>query len=313
MPAGRSFEGVVRATDRATLTAQTSGRVAAIYYGVNDFVPAGAVLLRLRATIQRASLGQARAALRAAEARAIETTQRYRRIRTLYEQRVVPKADFDQVTAAHNAALAAVNAARAELAAAAAGVGYTAVRAPYASVVVARRVEVGEAVAPGTALMRVASLRRLRVRVSVPQSLAGTIRRLGKATVYLAGRVLEARRVVVFPAATAGSNTFPVRVSLPPRVAGLYPGMIVRVRFPTGRRRELLIPVSAVVRRSAVTAVYLVQANGNTLLQQVRLGRRIGAEVEVLSGLVGGERVALNPLLAMRRLEPFPVLTGSAQ
>ena len=89
--------------------------------------------------------------------------------------------------------------------------------------------------------------------------------------------------------------------------------MVVRVRFPTGRRTELLVPASVIVRRSAVTAVYLVQANGETLLQQVRLGRRVGGQVAVLSGLTAGERVALDPLAAMRRLEPFPVLTGSAR
>ncbi len=311
--AERSFDGIVQAVDRATLTAQTSGRVVAIYRDVDDFVPAGALLLRLRATIQRADLGRARAALHAARARATEADKRYRRIRALYVQRVVPKADFDQVTAARDAAVAALNAARAAVAAAAEGVAYTEIRAPYASVVTARSVEVGEAVSPGTPLMRVASLTRLRVVASVPQSIAGTIRRLGKATVSFGGHSIEAARVTVYPQAAAGSNAFPVRVSLPQPVPGLFPGMVVRVRFPTGRRTELLVPAGVVVRRSAVTAVYLVQPSGNTLLQQVRLGRRVGGQVEVLSGLTAGERVALNPLAAMRRLEPFPVLTGSAQ
>ncbi len=311
--AERGFDGIVHAVERATLSAQTGGRVAAIYHDVDQSVPAGTLLIRLRATIQRADLGQARAALNAARARATEADKRYRRIRALYEQRVVPKADFDQVTAARATAVASLHAARAALAAAAEGVNYTEIRAPFAGVVTARMVEVGEAVAPGTPLMRVASLTHLRVVASVPQSLAGTIRRLGKATVSVDGRLIEAAHVTVYPQASAGANVFPVRVSLPQPVPGLFPGMVVRVRFPTGRRTELLVPVSVIVRRSAVTAVYLVQPDGDTLLQQVRLGRRVGGQVAVLSGLTAGERVALNPLAAMRRLEPFPVLTGSAQ
>lgn len=307
------FDGIVRAVKRATLTAQTSGRVAAIYHDVDDSVPAGALLIRLRATIQRADLSQAHAALRAARARATEVGKRYRRIRALYEQQVVPKADFDRVSAKRAAADAALNSARAAVAAAAEGVDYTEVRAPYASVITARPVEVGEAVAPGTPLMRVASLRNLRVVVSVPQSLADTVRRLGKATVYFRGRAIEAARVTVFPQASVGSNAFPVRLSLPRDVPGLYPGMVVRVAFPTGTRTELFIPSSAIVHRSAVTAVYLVQPNGNTLLQQVRLGETVGNRVAVLSGLTAGERVALDPLAAMGRLEPFPVLTGSGR
>ena len=89
--------------------------------------------------------------------------------------------------------------------------------------------------------------------------------------------------------------------------------MVVRVAFDTGEQAQMLVPQSAVVRRSGVTAVYLVQPDGQTLLQQVRLGEPVGTQVEVLAGLEPGEQVALDPLEAMRRLAPFPVITGSAQ
>ena len=307
------FDGIVQAVDRATLTAQTAGRVAAIYHHVDDFVPAGALLMRLHATIQRANLGQARAALHAAQARATEAETRYGRIRDMYAQQVVPKADLDRVTAERDAAEAALNSARAAVAGAAEGVDYTEVRAPYAGVITRRRVQVGEAVAPGTPLLGIASLQSLRVVASIPESLANTVRRVGEATIYFNGQAIRAARVTVFPEASAGSNTFRVHLALADPVAGMSPGMVVPVAFDTGERRQLLVPERAIVRRSAVTAVYVVQPNGNALLQQVRLGEPRGDRIEVLSGLTPGERVALDPLAAMRRLEPFPVLTGSAQ
>lgn len=311
--AERSFDGVVQAVNRVTIAAQTSGRVAAVYHDVDDIVPAGALLMRLRSTVQRADLHQARAALRAAEARAREAKTRYRRIRDMYDKRVVPKADLDRVTADRDAAVAALNSARAAVTSAAEGVTYTQIRAPYAGVVVERLVEVGQAVAPGTPLVRVASLEDLRVVVSIPQSLAATVRRVGKGTVYVRGVAVAARRVTVFPAAAAGSNTFRVRLELPAGIRGLYPGMVVHAAFTTGVRPQLLVPLDAVVRRSEVTAVYLVQPNGNVLMQQVRLGERLGNRVEVLSGLVPGDRVAVDPLVAMQRLEPFPGVSGTAR
>lgn len=306
-------DGIVQAVDRATLTAQTAGRVAAIYHHVDDSVPAGAVLIRLRGTIQRASLSQAHAALRAAQARATEARTRYRRIRDMYDQQVVPKADFDRVTAERDAAVAALNSARAAVRSASEGVDYTEIRAPYAGVITRRVVQVGEAVAPGAPLLGIASLQSLRVVASIPESLANTVRRLGRATIEFGGRSLPAERVTVFPVASAESNTFRVHVAIAGVVPGLYPGMVVRVAFDTGDRAQLLVPQRSIVRRSAVTAVYLVESNGNTLLQQVRLGEPVGDRIEVLSGLSPGERVALDPLAAMRRLEPFPVLTGSTQ
>ena len=311
--AEQRFDGLVQAVDRATLTAQTAGRVAAIYHHVDDFVPAGALLMRLRATIQRADLGQARAALRAAQARATEAQKRYRRIRAMYEQQVVPKADLDSVTAARDAAVAALNSARAAVTSATEGVDYTEIRAPYAGVLTGRLVQVGEAVAPGTPLLGFASLRSLRVVVSIPESLANTVRRVGRASISFDDRIIPAAHVTVFPVASPQSNTFKVHLAMPGPVPGLYPGMVVRAVFDTGEHAQLIVPQRSIVRRSEVTAVYLVQPNGQTLLQQVRLGEPVGERIEVLSGLTPGERVALDPIAAMRRLEPFPVLTGSAQ
>jgi RND family efflux transporter MFP subunit len=311
--AERLFDGVVQAVNRATMVAQTSGRVAAVYRDVDDVVPAGALLMRLRATMQRAALLKAQAALRAASARAREAQTRFRRILDMYDQRVVPKADFDRVRAERDAAVARMHAARAALESAAEGVDYTEIRAPYAAVILERLVQVGEAVAPGTPLVKVASLKDLRVVVSIPQSLAATVRRAGKAVVYVGGRRISALRVTVFPAASALSNTFRVRLALPAGIRGLYPGMLVRTAFLTGVHRRLLVPSGAVVRRSAVTAVYLVQPNGNVLMQQVRLGERRGNRIEVLSGLMAGDRVALDPLAAMQRLEPFPAMSGTVR
>lgn len=311
--AEQRFEGIVQAVDRATVTAQTTGRVTAVYHHVDDSVPAGALLVRVHARIQRAGLAQARAALRAAEARATEVQTRYRRIRHLYVQQVVPKADLDQATAARDAAVAELNSARAAVASAAQGVDYTEIRAPYAGVITRRLVQVGEAVAPGTPLLGIASLQALRVVLSIPQSLVDTVRRIGRATIYLRGQRLRAVDVTVFPEAAPQSNTFTVHLGLPSGLPGLYPGMVVRVGFDIGERARILVPQSAIVRRSAVTAVYLVQPDGQTLLQQVRLGEPLGERVEVLAGLQPGERVALDPLQAMRRLAPFTVITGSAQ
>ncbi|MEY8876469.1 MAG: efflux RND transporter periplasmic adaptor subunit, partial [Leptothrix sp. (in: b-proteobacteria)] len=60
------------------------------------------------------------------------------------------------------------------------------------------------------------------------------------------------------------------------------------------------VPLSAVVRRAELTAVYVLDAQGQPLLRQVRLGHVDGSQVEVLAGLVAGERVATDPQAAAR-------------
>lgn len=297
-PVERVLDGRIEAVNQGTVSAQTSGRVAEVLYDVNDFVPAGAVIVRLRATEQRASMEQAQAALREAQAREAETQTRYSRIRGLYEDEAASKAQLDAVAAERDAAVARLNAARAALAAAREGVSYTEVRAPYAGVVTQRHVEAGESVSPGTPLMSGLSLQYLRVAVDVPQSVVENVREIGNAAVYVDGRRIQAQKLTIFPRAEAQSNTFRARIDLPENAADLYPGMLVKVGFVVGEARRLSIPGSALVERSEIAGVYAVDEQGRVSLRQVRIGRRLDDRVEVLAGLVEGDRVAADPLAA---------------
>jgi hypothetical protein len=93
-----------------------------------------------------------------------------------------------------------------------------------------------------------------------------------------------------------------MRVGLAQPVAGAYPGMFARVHFTTGRAPKLVIPQAAVVRRSELTAVYVVSDGGAVKLRQIRLGEAAGeAGIEVLAGLSPGDRIALEPANAAPR------------
>jgi RND family efflux transporter MFP subunit len=304
-PLERLLDGKIEAVNQGTVAAQTSGRVTEILYDVNDFVPAGAVIVRLRATEQRAGMLQAQAALREATARETESKQRFDRVASMYANKLVARAALDEATANRDAATAHLAAARAALQSAQEGVAYTEVRAPYAGVVTKRSVEVGETVAPGTPLMSGLSLQYLRVAVDVPQSIVDQVRRIRKAAVYVDGRRVEASKLTIFPEAAA-SNTFRARIDLPENATDLYPGMFVKVAFVVGEAQRLLIPATSLVERGEVTAAYVVDAAGRTALRQIRLGHRYDDKVEVLAGLTAGERIATDPLAAMKRLAAAP-------
>jgi RND family efflux transporter MFP subunit len=300
MPSERMLDGTVEAVNQATLSAQTAGRVAGIFFDVNDSVTAGAVLIKLRSMEQRAGLEQAEASRIEAAAREAEVQTRYARIRDMYSRKVVAKAQLDQVAAERDAAVARLAGAHAALASAREGFDYTEVRAPYAGIVTARLVRVGEVVAPGTPLMRSYSRDKLRVTVDIPQALIDPVRKLGKAAVYANGRRIEAAAVTIFPEADPATKTFRTRVDLAADAADLHPGMFVKVGFVTGESPRLLVPKSAIITRSEVTAVYVIDADGRVSLRQVRTGSTFGDRLEIVAGLDGGERVALDPIAALR-------------
>lgn len=296
-PRERVFDGTVEAVNRATVSAQTSGRVAEILYDVNDFVEAGAPIMRFTSVEQQAALRQARAALEEAEARFEEAEQERERVASMFRNETVSRARFEQAQANRDAAAARLESARSAVSAAEEQLAYTEVRAPYAGIVSARHVEVGELVSPGQPLMSGLSLESLRVNVDVPQSMFEPIRDIGKAYVYTDDERIEAAGLTFFPVADPATNTFRARVDLPEGSARLFPGMFVKVGFVVGETRRLLVPSDAIVRRGELTAIY-VAGETRVALRQVRVGRRYGDDVEVLAGLDAGEDVALDPVAA---------------
>ncbi len=295
------FDGSVEAVNRGTVSAQTSGRVAELAVDVDDAVQAGAVILRLVDTEQRAALDQAGAQLAEARARRKQAADERQRVADVYRRKLVSKAELDRAEAAHRAAQARVAAAEAALVRAEEQLGYTVIRAPYAGIVTRRHIEVGEMANPGTPLISGISLDELRVSMEVPQRLMAALRGADRVSVIAAdGTRLDAGELVFFPYADPASGSFRVRVALDEgRASGLLPGMYVKVAVAAGEVERLLIPATAVRRRGELSAVYVVGERGRIALRQLRLGPvHRGGRVEVLAGLAAGERIALDPVAA---------------
>lgn len=301
---GQGWDGVVAAVQSAVISAQTSGRVAHLAADVNDRVAAGAVLLRLTGVEQRAGLEAAQAQLKAAEALLAEAESRHRRASELVARQLLSRADYDVARAARDSALAARDAAQAGVHQAGQAADYTVVRAPYAGIISARRVEQGEAVSPGQPLFGIYAPGALRVEVQLPQSVAAQLRAKPQARLAFGdGRVVDGGTVTVFPSADPLSHSVTVRVALPSLSPPPSPGVTAKVLFPAiaGDGAPRSVPVSALVQRGEVSAVYVVDG-GRVALRQLRLGQRHADRVDVIAGLQVGDTVAQDPVAATQWL-----------
>lgn len=305
LPDEQILDGVIEAVNRSTVSAQTAGRVEEIMVDVNDFVPQGAPIVRIRNIEQRAGLEQAQANLREAQARFIEAEAEHHRIRGVYERQLVSKAQMDSVTATLNAAKARLEAAQAGVTQARESLGYTIITAPYSGIVLERHIEPGESVQPGKPLITGFTLDELRIVVNVPQRLIEPIRQHQQARILLSDDDITTEKMTFFPYADPQSNAFKVRIYLPKKTKGLYPGMFVKTAFRIGEDQRLTVARSALVQRGEVSAVYVVK-EGQVSLRQVRPGRTEGDQVEILAGLEAGEQVALDPIQAGVYLKEQP-------
>ena len=162
------------------------------------------------------------------------------------------------------------------------------VRAPFAGIVSARRVEPGESVAPGQPLMSVYAPGALRIEVQVPQSDAVAIRAANKARGCCSPTAVrvDAAEVTVFPAADPATHSVSVRVVLPEVENAPQPGVTAKVRFPDRRRRSVAAAFRSARSCSAAKSAASTWSQATGLsLRQVRLGQRLGDQVEVLAGL----------------------------
>ncbi len=302
----RLLDGTVEAVNQATISAETSGRIEAILYDVEDYVPQNAVIIRFRDRDQKAAVSSARANLEEARARLQQAEAEYRRIKNIYERKLVSKSKLDQATAAYKAAKARLASSRGALDRAEEQLEHTRVRAPYAGIVTKRHVEVGEAVNIGQPLISGLSLEQLRVNVQVPQRFMDRVRKVKQAQIFTDtsdGPALVSEQLTLFPVADTLSHSFRVRIELPAGQHDLYPGMLVKAGFPLAQRKALLIPASALVERSELTALYVYSPQGQLRLRQVRVGRRQADKLEILAGLEAGEKIALNPISAGKLLK----------
>jgi RND family efflux transporter MFP subunit len=297
----QSWDGVVEAINQATLSAQTTGRVTELPYDVNDFVEAGAVLVRFTNVEQGAGRNGAQAALASARAAYNEAEANYKRVAEIYARKLVSKAQLDQAVASHDAAKASLDSAQAALRAAGQQLDYTVIRAPYSGYVTKRYVHVGESVQAGQPLIAGVSLGELRVNVNVPQSAVEAIRRFDTADILLDGetRRVPAGKITVFPYADSATHTFSVRLELGEEKTELYPGMTVKVAFATGEAQRTLLPFGAVVQRGEVSAAYIMAPDSTLRLRQLRLGHSVGDRIEILSGIEPGENVVADPTAAL--------------
>ena len=167
----------------------------------------------------------------------------------------------------------------------------------------------GDLALPGKTLLQMENPAALRLEADVPEALIGNVKlgdrlpvRLAAVAGELAGTVAE-----MSPAADPNSRTFLVKLDLPV-ASGLRTGQFGRVAVPVGEVNSIRVPASAVVQRGQMEMVFVV-ANSRAQLRLVKTGRRVGEEIEMVSGLDSGEKIVTDGaanLLDGQPLNPQP-------
>ena len=314
--------GTVRPRTEARIEAQVTAQVVDVKVGPGDSVTKDQVLVSLdsrqlqsrldqaRQGLKSASAGkrQARQAVAASEAAFEQARSEYRRVQTYYKQQAATQQQLEAARAAYLRAEAELQRARDGLEGSEASIqqaqevvreaeialGYTQLKAPEAGEVLKKLVESGDLAVPGKPLIILQTTGYLRLEAYVREGLIREVPVGATLPVEITtlDKTVEATVEEIIPYADPQTRTFLVKATLP-ETTGLYPGMFGKLLIPVREIQVVSIDRSAVRQVGQLELVQVKDGDG-WATRFIKTGKKLGDRVEVLSGLSGGETVALK-------------------
>jgi HlyD family secretion protein len=274
----------------------SGGRVTRVLVDAGTWVGAGQVLATVDRSVQAQQAAQLAAQVSAARANAELAQNNYERAVALQGRGFVSKAEIDSKRAARDAANAQVRVNQAQLNAARAEIGRLDIRAPQSGLILARNVEVGQIVGPGTgALFRLAEGGQMEMRAQLSQQDLAFVRAGMPASVTPIGtdRSFSGQVWQVAPVIDPQSRQGEVRISVP-YDASIRPGGFAEARIGAGATSAPLLPQSAVLSDDKGNYVYIVNRKNEVERRAIRIGTVSDDGVTIAEGLSGQEAVVLS-------------------
>jgi RND family efflux transporter MFP subunit len=298
LPRTEEAVGTVQPVREMTVTARVAAKITELALTAGQKVEKDEVLVRLDDRDMKARVDQLKATLTSATATRDQAKVDRERYEVAYSHGAATKLEFDRTDLALRNAEADVIRATEAINEAQAALEYAVIRAPFAGIVVDKRVNIGDTVMPGQVLATLYDPSHMQLVASVREMLTERLKvgqaigvRMESLKTACAGTVSE-----IVPEAQSASRTFQVKV-IGPCPPGIYSGMFGRIVIPLDTEEVLVIPAAAASHVGQLDLVEVV-SKGNLERRIVRLGRSLEDNVEVLSGLSEGEQIAQHVSLA---------------
>jgi RND family efflux transporter MFP subunit len=291
--------GSVQAFADAPIYARTTGYLKRWYVDIGAKVGQGQLLAEIDTPEVDQQLRQAQADLGTAEAneRLARTTNE--RWRSLLATQAVSRQEADEKAGDYAAKHQLTASVRANLQRLRDLHDFQRVVAPFEGTITARSTDVGHLITGTAPLFHIADARRLRIYVQVPQAFAASMQPGVRGDLQFAdkpGRSWPATVVRTADAFDPATRTLQTQLQVDNADGQLLPGAYAEVHFKlTGAHGTARIPASALIFRGSGLFAAGVGADNRVKLKPIQLGRDFGTEIEVLSGIVPGERIIVNP------------------
>ncbi len=301
----KQYPGTVKACKETRLAFRVGGPLTQVNVKAGDQVKKGDILMQIDPQDFKDRINVLDAQLSGALAQLDNAKQDFKRIKQLFDEKVIPVADFDHVTTGRNTAQAAVKGIRAQLNIARHQLDYTTLKAPYDGIITETHIENFEMVAPGQVMLGLHDISSLEIKINVPENEIINHPLIAGTSAFVRFASLGRKQ---FPASLKEWNTSADRAtraygatfSLPrPPGIQIFPGMTAEVEWPgsDNENNSLTVPAKAVVNDNTGTAhVWLFDPTTSTASKiPVSLGQLCGtSRIVIKSGLMPGDFIVTD-------------------
>lgn len=286
--------GSVKPVHESAVASKLLAKVMEINVTAGQIVEQDQVLARLDDAELQARLKQGEAALTSAQVLFETATTDFERAKQLKEKNAVSQADYDAANSALKSSRAAVELATQTVREAQVLLDYATILAPMSGTVIDKRVEAGDMVSPGQVMLTLFDPTHMQMVASVRESLALKLKPGQMLPTHLDALNLDCEATIseLVPEADIATRSFTVKV-IGPCPPGAYSGMFGRLMLPQGEEEILVIPAAAIQRVGQLTMVDVVK-DSTSSRRNVRIGRTIDSDVEVLAGLAAEDVVVVR-------------------
>jgi len=300
---GLELPGRLQAYIRAPIYARVPGYLKSWKHDIGSKVKTGDLLAEIDTPDLDQQLIQARGDLSVAEANAKLAQITAQRWQALAGTDAVAKQDVDQRTFSSNASLAQVKSAQANVDRLVAEAGFKRLTAPFDGVVTARETDIGSLInvgaTGGAELFVVSATTKLRVYVNVPQNDVPSVPPGTHATIQVPEHpdktysgTVEASAQAVDP----NSGTTLMQIIVDNTAGDLMPGDYASIKLQVPATANVLsVPSSALIFDANGLSIATVDARNRVVVKPVKIGRDLGAVIELAAGLSPTDRVIQNP------------------
>jgi RND family efflux transporter MFP subunit len=218
---------------------------------------------------------------------------------------------LDAKEAAYKAAAATHEQANAGLKVQANQSSYTTLVADVDGVVTALEAEIGQVVAPGVPVVRIAQTGEKEVRISIPEDQVDALRRVNNIKVRTWARQdaqLDGRLREISPMADPATRTYTAKISIPNAGAEVRLGMTATVSFISQSAQEAIhLPLTALFNDKNMTSVWVVE-NGVVKLTPVQVAGASGNDILIASGVSPGQTIVTAGINLLRPGQKVKIL-----